>query len=203
MYGNHKNLPARRDALKYLPKIERNEGIDAVSHGDGDLCPKTSAETNGQKVFKKLQVVGNQRDSCFAGRKSLVIQNEWCTVLREKKSKMSEISRAVKLKCSSKLEYKPLDSSDVPAEKAKVMEENEQKRILETLQKMERRKERFKEFITSEKEQMGSLKHRKGEAPIEVAELKLQQPVGKRRWGKQEGASIILDDSKLILDSIF
>lgn len=96
----------------------------------------------------------------------MVTQNQWCTVLREKKCKMSEISWAVKRKCSSTLEYKTLDSSDVPTEKAKAVEENEQKRILETLQKMERRKERFKEFITSEKEQMGSSKHRKGRVKL-------------------------------------
>lgn len=184
IYGNYKNLPAGREALK-------NECIEAVSHGDGDLCSKTSAETNVRKGPKKLQVVGNQKDSCFAARKSLVIQNQRCTVLREKKSKMSEISREVKLKCSSKLEYKTLDSSDVLTEKAKAVEENEQKRILETLQKMERRKERFKESITPEKEQMRSSKHRKSETPVEAAELKLQRPVRKRRWGKQEGASII------------
>lgn len=148
-----------------------------------DLCSsKNRNELNDDKWLDKFPMVQHQDDSVLEeGQLPDEPENEYAfNPSRKRVLDKTSQSLAFELTRSESADRKT-QLKDA-AEDSKDTREYDNRRILEMLAKMERRRERFKEPIAPKKEPDKSLQPQ-SDLGNETTEIKQQRPARKRRWG--------------------
>ncbi|KAK8525382.1 hypothetical protein V6N13_123091 [Hibiscus sabdariffa] len=137
--------------------------------------PNTDGRRNSEKQFGKFSVTECNKDlDIEEGQIINEVQSIEDTDL-EKENASEAMTQANKVKVKTL----PVDNA---SEKNRAVGEDGNKRILETLAKMEKRRERFKDPITIKREP-GKTSAPQIESVFQTNETKKQRPARKRQWG--------------------
>ncbi|XP_058076970.1 FIP1[V]-like protein [Magnolia sinica] len=150
----------------------------------GPCNPEHSTDHNNEKWLDKYPVVQHQEASMLEEGQlpSEEPENKEARAgARKRAFEKTAPTSAVEVRRSDNVEEKKPRKETV-AEDNKAVGGYDNHRILETLAKMEKRRERFKEPIAPKKEPDKSTKPQP-EPVVEIAEVQPQRPARKRRWG--------------------
>ncbi|XP_077240767.1 uncharacterized protein LOC143881539 isoform X2 [Tasmannia lanceolata] len=175
----------RREAPLPPPKVETNRlhSISSKVERVGQCNSEQSPGHGDEKWLDKYPVTQHQEVSQLEeGQLAVEPENiELCTMGQKRASEKTAPSSAVEISHSDNNKEKNLHSEDA-TDDSKVVAGYDNHRILETIAKMERRRERFKEPIALKKEPDKNPKPQSNPV-VETVEVKQQRPARKRRWG--------------------
>ncbi|KAL1149579.1 hypothetical protein V6Z11_A10G200500 [Gossypium hirsutum] len=140
-----------------------------------DNCNTNGRRNNNEKQFGKFSVTECNKDSDIEEGQIIHEEQSVEDINPEKENASETMMQRGKAKMRTLL----MDSA---SDKNGAVGEYENKRILETLAKMEKRRERFRDPITIKREQ-DKISAPQVELVVQTNETKRQRPARKRQWG--------------------